>query len=796
MHQESTQILVVEDEPIVALDLQQRLERMGYRVPHVVATGEAAIATASRERPQLVLMDISLKGAMDGVEAAKQIITQLRIPVVYLTAFFDDHTLERAKVTEPYGYLLKPFEERELHTTIEVALYKHQAERALRETHGELELRVEERTAELQQANEALQKEIDGRVRRAALARVREQVWRMQTSTDIENVVSSIWEGLDRLGVPCQNCVIQVVDTQTVYRRDLREQSPPSEFGRMQDVNREIRSVLDVPFSHGTLAVNSSEPDAFSDEHVVMLEELAELLTEGFRRLEDLHEQAAERERLAVILGSIADSVVATDSEGQIVLMNRVAESLTGWQQADAVGRSIPEIFEILDEDTRQAKQNPVTRVLQSGSAIDLDLHTVLIARDGSERLISTSTAPIRHDEGKTIGVVLVLRDVAAHSKTEEDLLKSEKLESLGALAGGIAHDFNNILTTIVGYLSLAKGQIEPNSDLFEDVLEVEAAADRATDLTHQLLAFAKAGAPVKQAASMVDLLRDSATCTPRGSDVACEFDIDDVLWAAEVDRGQISQVIQNLVINADQAMPDGGRLYLRAHNRDLLESDGLPLPAGRYLHIVVSDNGEGVSDEHLQRIFDPYFTTKSEGRGLGLATAYAIVKNHGGHVTVASQVGEGTTFEIYLPATTVPAWEEGDDDLGLIPGEGRILVMDDEEPIRRLAGEMLRLGYVADFAADGREAIEKYRSALEAGEEFDIVIMNLTIPGGMGGREALGHLLDIDASTCAIVSSGYSDDPVMADFANHGFVDVVAKPYDIVELSHVLDRVMTGHGP
>ncbi len=840
MDQKPTHILVVEDEPIVALDLQQRLERMGYRVPHVVATGEAAIDTATRERPQLVLMDISLEGAMDGVEAAEQIHTRLRIPVVYLTAFSNDRTLQRAKVTEPYGYLLKPFEERELQTTIEVALYKHKAERALREAHDELERRVQERTAELQEANEALQDEIADRarreLRRSTLARVREQVWRMQASGDIENVVTSIWEGLDRLGVPFQNCVILVVDAnsgrppvtvydhqssgprvmhggqdgaaelvvnmwrdgETVYRRDLRKADPQGEFGRMQDYYGEVRSVLDVPFSHGTLAVNSSKPEAFTDEHIVMLEELAEALSEGFRRLADLHELAAERERLAVTLRSIADSVVATDSDGRIVLMNRVAESLTGWEQSEAVGRPFPEIFDMIDEAPGQSKQNPVARVLESGSAIDLDLHTVLIARDGSERLVSTSTAPIRDDEGKTIGVVLVSRDVAAQRKMEEELLKTEKLESLGVLAGGIAHDFNNILTTVIGYLSLAKGQIEPESNLFEHLSEVEAAADRATDLTHQLLAFAKGGAPVKQAASMADLLRDSATFTTRGSNVACEFDIDEDLWAAEVDRGQISQVIQNLVINADQAMPDGGRLFLQAHNRELIESDELPLVPGRYLHISVKDHGDGIPEEHLQRIFDPYFTTKMEGSGLGLATAYAIVKNHDGHVTVASHPGNGTTFEIYLPATTAdPAGEDGGEELGPIFGEGRVLVVDDEESIRRLAGEMLmRLGYAPDFASEGSEAIEKYRQALERGEEFDIVIMDLTIPGGMGGREALGHLLDLDEDTCAIVSSGYSDDPVMADYARHGFADVVAKPYDIVVLSHVLDRVMTGRGP
>ncbi|MBT3342888.1 MAG: response regulator [Gemmatimonadetes bacterium] len=836
MNPTPTHILVVEDEPIVALDLQQRLEKMGYRVPSVVATGEAAIAAAVSERPQLVLMDISLAGPMDGVEAAEQITNQLRVPVVFLTAFSNDQTLERAKLAEPYGYLLKPFEERELQTTIEVALYKHKAEQALREAHDELELRVAERTAELQQTNEALQREIAERtqrdLRRTTLARVREQVWRMRTSGDIDNVVTSIWEGLDLLGLPFQNCVIQVIDPkisappvtvydhqssgprvlpgdddgaaeavvsmwkrgQTVYRKDLREEDPHHEFGRITDYYGEICSVLDVPFSHGTLAVNSSKPVAFSDEHVAMLEELAEALSEGFRRLADLHDLEAERERLAVTLRSIADSVVATDADGRIVLMNRVAESLTGWSQKEAIGKTFPAIFDVRDEETGEPKDNPVDRALVTGSAIDLDLHTILVARDGRERLISTSTAPIRDDEGKTIGVVLVSRDVAALRKMEEELLKTEKLESLGVLAGGIAHDFNNILTTIIGYLSLAKGQIEPASGLFEHLSQVEAAADRATDLTHQLLAFAKGGAPVKQAASMAELLRDSATFTTRGSNVACVFDIDEDLWTAEVDPGQISQVIQNLVINADQAMPDGGRLFLDAHNFALGDGEDLPLAAGLYLHIVVRDQGIGISEEHLQRIFDPYFTTKREGSGLGLATAYAIIKNHDGHVTVTSSPDQGTTFAIYLPASTDLVSENATDERGMITGEGRVLVVDDERQIRRLAGEMLtRLGYVADYASDGSEAISKYRNALERGDEFDVVIMDLTIPGGMGGREALGHLLDLDEETCAVVSSGYSDDPVMADYAKYGFSDVVAKPYDIVELSHVLDRVLTG---
>ena len=827
-----TRILVVEDEPIVALDLQLRLEKMGYHVPAVVASGEAALDAAGTVAPDLALMDINLEGEMDGVEAAER-LAERQIPVVFLTAYSNDRTLERAKVTGPYGYLLKPFEERELQTTIEIALYKHQAQQALRQAHDELELRVAERTAELRRANEALQQEIEARgrreARRLALARIREEVWRMQSGADIQRLLRSIWEGLEALGVPFAHCGIHVVDAKAdpptvrdydhsharwqdlssrdrraadavlqmwrrgtpVYRPDLRVEDPYGEAAVLEQVYGSVRSVLDVPFSHGTLAVNSHQAGAFTEDHQAVLKELAEALSEGFRRLEDLQELAAERERLAVTLRSIGDSVVATDADGRIVLMNRVAESLSGWEQAQARGRPFAEVFQAFDERTRQAKESPIDRVLTSGAAIDLDMHTVLVARDGGERQISTSTAPIRDDEGKTVGVVLVSRDVGAQRRMEEELLRSEKLESLGVLAGGIAHDFNNILTTIVGYLSLAKIEIDPESELYENLSEVEAAADRATDLTRQLLAFSKGGAPVKRAASMAEIIRDSATFTTRGSNVRCQFRIVADLLPAEVDRGQISQVIQNLVLNADQAMPDGGTVVVEGVNIEIGENDGLPVAPGAYLQISVSDDGVGIGDEHLARIFDPYFTTKKAGSGLGLATAYAIVKNHEGHITVKSEDGSGTRFDVFLPATPAAVVPDPEGPQNLIPGEGRILVLDDETQIRRLAMDLLhKLGYESEHAADGGEALEKYARARREGKPYDAVIMDLTIPGGMGGRETMSRLLELDPMAKAVVSSGYSDDPIMADYQSYGFQGVVAKPYDISELSEVLARI------
>ena len=832
--QTKTRILVVEDEPIVALDLQLRLQRMGYDVPVVVASGEEALASVQLASPDLVLMDINLEGEMDGVEAADRLAGQY-VPVVYLTAYSNDLTLDRAKTTEPYGYLLKPFEERELQTTIEVAIYKHRAQEALRLAHDQLERRVAERTVELSSANESLRREIEERgrrdARRLAMARVREQIWRMQARADLRKVAEAVWESLEVLEIPFLQCGINVVEHgpeivrsydrlsgggvwrdlttddpraavavldmwragEVCYRRDLVAQDALAEAEPLRQIHGDIRSVLDVPFSHGTLAVNSAAPAAFSDDHIIILQEFAEALSEGFRRLDDLHKLAAERERLAVTLRSIGDSVVATDAEGRIVLMNRVAEALAGWTQEEARGRPFTEVFEIVDERTRKAHDNPVDHVLRTGATVTHDRHTMLVARDGMERPVSTNSAPIRDDEGKTVGAVLVSRDVGAQRRMEEELLKSEKLESLGVLAGGIAHDFNNILTTIVGYLSLARIDIEPTTELYENLCEVEAAADRAADLTHQLLTFAKGGAPVKKAASMGEIIRDSATFTMRGSNVRCDFHLDADLWPAEVDRGQISQVIQNLVLNASQAMPGGGCMDVRAGNLLVNAEDGLPLLPGRYVCITVQDQGGGISEEDLGRIFDPYFTTKETGSGLGLATAYAIAKNHEGHITVESWLGKGTRFDVYVPATTGPVEQDKRDAGPPTLGEGRILVLDDEEPIRQLATNLLsRLGYEADSVADGRDALAAYSRSRHEGRTFDAVIMDLTVPGGMGGQEAAAKILEMDPEACMIVCSGYSDDPIMAAHKNHGFRGVVAKPYDVGELSRVLAEVLS----
>ncbi len=501
---------------------------------------------------------------------------------------------------------------------------------------------------------------------------------------------------------------------------------------------------------------------------------------------------AAEKEHLAVTLRSIGDGVITTDVRGTVVLMNRVAEDLTGWKQDEAAGMVLGDIFRIIHQATRLPCEDPVAKVLASGMIVGLANHTVLIAKDGTERVLADSGAPIRNRDSRITGVVLVFRDVTQEHLRKEDLQKAQKLESIGLLAGGIAHDFNNLLTAILGNISLTRLGNASATQQAEWLTEAEKAVGRARDLTQQLLTFSKGGSPIRKTARLGEMIMDSTGFSLRGSNVRCSFSIPEDLWPVEADLCQLSQVISNLVINADEAMPSGGTIRVSGRNLEI----GMPrpesLPEGRFVEISVEDEGFGIDEEHLQRVFDPYFTTKKKGNGLGLATSYSIVRHHDGLISVNSKRGHGSTFRMFLPASErqppPPAVNQA-----VLPGNGRILVMDDEEMILRVASQMLSfLGYEVETASDGAGAIERFAAAQASSRPFDAVILDITVPGGMGGKETVQRLRASDPDVRAIVSSGYSNDPIMADFRTHGFKGIAVKPYELLSLSRALHDVLS----
>jgi PAS domain S-box-containing protein len=589
--------------------------------------------------------------------------------------------------------------------------------------------------------------------------------------------------------------------TARVNRGDLSTPVKPSGSGDVATLIDDFNTMV------GKLAATMVSKDLLQISEKKLKQANAELRREIADRERTEEALAAEKERLNITLRSIGDGVITADSKGRIGLINNAAEKLTGWLQNQAAGQHLSQVFRVVTEmPGAQGETEDMSAVSQQAPAPGLS-QKLLLARDGTLRTIAETKSPIRDKGAGILGTIIVFRDISVEKRMEEEVLQARKLESLGVLAGGIAHDFNNLLAVILGNISFGKMFLkEEDSKVSERLIEAEKACMRGKELTYQLLAFARGGDPLRRTMAAAELIEDSVRSCLNGSDVKVSFSFPGDLPLLKVDEGQMRQVIQRIVKNADEAMGNKGVLEVKAEHATLGAANPLALKPGSYVRISLRDEGPGIEAPDLQRIFDPYFTKKDlgneKGTGLGLSICYSIVKDHGGSITVESEQGLGSLFLIYLPAadqegeslphapataiSPAPTTEEGEG------RRGRLLFMDDDRGVRDVMVEILvHLGYHVRFAGDGLEAIEQYQEAASAGRPFDVVIADLTVPDGMGGKELIKELQSIDPKVKAIISSGYSNDSVLRDFREHGFQGCVLKPYKIEELCSVLDQVI-----
>ncbi|MBN1153390.1 PAS domain S-box protein [candidate division KSB1 bacterium] len=500
----------------------------------------------------------------------------------------------------------------------------------------------------------------------------------------------------------------------------------------------------------------------------------------------------AEHERLSVTLSSITEGVISTDLDGSIVLINRVASRLTGWSHNAVSGKSINEILRLEDEETRQRIVLPISSLLLTDNVIDHLNDAILVSRDNTERLVSYSINPLKNPSGIVEGAVVVLRDITERRKTEIEMHKMNKLDSIGMLAGGIAHDFNNILTSIIGYISLLRNSFRDNNTVLNRLDQIATASSRANQLTQKLLTFSRGGKPIKTSVYVKNLLKETIEYLAIELKASIELNLGPDLWNLYADSSQINQVIQNLIINADQAMPTGGVIKINAENISVKTYNPYTLVPGNYVKIEVSDQGVGIKKEHINSIFDPYFTTKENGRGFGLAICYSIIKKHQGTITVDSIIGSGTTFTLIIPATRHEVEKRTVSIIQSDQIKGKVLVMDDDDLVREIIGEMLgEIGFECEFARDGHEVINLFQHARDEKAPFDLLIIDLIVKDGMNGKETISKLCEIDPDVKAIVSSGYSTDSILAEYRQYGFKGIVVKPYSIEDLYAVISNVL-----
>jgi PAS domain S-box-containing protein len=492
------------------------------------------------------------------------------------------------------------------------------------------------------------------------------------------------------------------------------------------------------------------------------------------------------------LVNGIPDGLTLLSPDLEVLWANPASARSSAMEPGEMIGRHC---YEVRHGNSAPCEDCIVQKTFAGGEALE----TVAVA-EAINRTFELRSVPVRADDGRIVKVIEIGRDITDQIEAESQrmeletkLLHARKLESLGILAGGIAHDFNNILTGILGNLSMLRTLVPENHKGRNRIYQCEQAVSQARGLTSQLLTFAKGGDPVKKTIQLGPVIENAVSFALTGSNIAAEVAVADDLWPVEADENQIGQVLHNLLINAAQAMPQGGEVRVATQNRRIGPNESPSLAEGRYVIIEVRDRGQGIAPEDLQKIFDPYFTTKDTGTGLGLTSAYSIVKKHDGDIRVTSRVGQGTTFKVVLPAgRPAVGMEIASATRAVEAGKGFVLVMDDEAYIREMVAEMLTfLGYDTEACSCGEDLIQMYRDHTSRGHAPDAVIVDLTIRGGMGGLEAAKAILEIDPQARLIVASGYSTDPVMAHFREYGFAAALAKPFQLEDISNELDGML-----
>ncbi len=498
-------------------------------------------------------------------------------------------------------------------------------------------------------------------------------------------------------------------------------------------------------------------------------------------------EQALQEseDRFRDLFENATDMLQSIDPQGRILVVNRAWRETLGYSEEEATALNM---FDIIHPDFHEVCRKKFEQILRDGR--EFTSNAIFLSKTG-RKIHVEGRVNCKFVDNKPVALRSAFRDIAQRRRLEEEIRRTQKLESVGLLAGGIAHDFNNLLTGIIGNILLAKLK-SPNREVLELLQNTEKASYRAQELTRQLLTFAKGGSPVKETASVLDIIQEVVPFVLSGSKSTWRLETEGEIPPVDVDTGQFSQVLQNLIINCDQAMPGGGTLTIGVAVHSLEHDTIPPLEPGDYVRIDIRDQGIGIAREYLSRVFDPYFTTKKKGSGLGLATAYSIIRNHNGLMTVDSEPGQGTTMTVFLPVSSHTISVPQPDSRSAPRGSGRILIMDDDDIVREVAAQMLgHLGYETGEAADGEEAVQEYQQAMESGRPYDGVILDLTVPGRMGGKETIARLREIDPDVRAIVSSGYCNDPIMAEYKAHGFAGVVPKPYSMEKLGATVQATL-----